>query len=257
MQQLGTELRGFVNETAFVHEKEDEFYLRFFSSECEVAFCGHALIGTFYRLITTEPRLLKKKSLTIHVQAGPLLVYNRVAEEDAVFITAPQPQYLERDISFSEIKDSLGLPQYEAGALQPEVIYGGLRTLICPLPTLKSVLDMKPVEESLLRFCLEKDIDIVHVFTCETCGEDADYRTRVFAPRFGYLEDPATGSGNAAFAWYLEKRGLLRENLTIEQGPSGNTPNRVKIKRIDAEGQIKVLFGGRADTRLTGTYHLR
>ena len=257
MLQLGRELRGFVNETAFVYEKNDEFYLRFFSSECEVAFCGHALIGTFYRLITTEPHLRDKKNLTIHVQAGSLLVRNRVAEEDAVFIMAPQPQFLERSIEAEEIKDALGLSVYEPTDLLPEVIDGGLRTLICPMPTRASVLGMTPDEGMLLRFCLEKDIDIVHVFTDETSSADANYRTRVFAPRFGYLEDPATGSGNAAFAWYLEKRGLLPDKMNIEQGPSGNAPNHVKIKRIISDGQNQILFGGRADTRMTGTYYLR
>ncbi len=32
--------------------------------------------------------------------------------------------------------------------------------------------------------------------------------TRVFAPKFGYLEDPATGSGNSAFGYYMLKNAL-------------------------------------------------
>ena len=97
----------------------------------------------------------------------------------------------------------------------------------------------------------------LHFVVSDTIDAEANYRTRVFAPKFGYLEDPATGSGNAAFAWYLHKRGLLPDGLIIEQGPSRDMPNRVKIKRIDKNEETTVLFGGRAETRLSGTYYLR
>jgi predicted PhzF superfamily epimerase YddE/YHI9 len=38
----------------------------------------------------------------------------------------------------------------------------------------------------------------IDAFTTETADGGNRYRTRVFAPTFGYLEDPATGSGNSA-----------------------------------------------------------
>lgn len=257
MQQLARELGGFVNETAFIHEAEDGFHLRFFSSACEVAFCGHALIGTFYRLITTNPRLLDQPELTMHVRAGALTVYNRVSEEDAVYIAAPAPQFLEREITNGEIASALGFDFYTPDRWLPEVVDAGLRTLIVPLPSLADCLSTKPVFATLRDFCAAKNIDIVHVFAQETIEKDAEYHTRVFAPKFGYLEDPATGSGNAAFAGYLIKRDAMPEHLTIEQGADRDRPNRVKLARISVHGAPAILFGGRADTTLTGTYRLR
>jgi predicted PhzF superfamily epimerase YddE/YHI9 len=35
-----------------------------------------------------------------------------------------------------------------------------------------------------------------------------DFRVRVFAATFGYLEDPATGSGNSALGYYLLQHQL-------------------------------------------------
>ena len=76
-------------------------------------------------------------------------------------------------------------------------------------------------------------------------------RTRVFAPRFGYLEDPATGSGNSAFGHYMLKNGMWDgETVSIEQNGEKTAFNVVKLK----ERSGKVLFGGRAATKIEGRY---
>jgi PhzF family phenazine biosynthesis protein len=77
--------------------------------------------------------------------------------------------------------------------------------------------------------------------------------TRVFAPKFGYLEDPATGSGNSAFANYLLSEGLWKgEPITIEQGGNDRIFNSVKLKCQDG----KVLFGGKATKKIEGEYFI-
>jgi predicted PhzF superfamily epimerase YddE/YHI9 len=60
--------------------------------------------------------------------------------------------------------------------------------------------------EELKRFCVKSQIDIIEVYTAETRNKRNDYRTRVFAPTFGYLEDPATGSGNSPLVTFNRKR---------------------------------------------------
>jgi predicted PhzF superfamily epimerase YddE/YHI9 len=67
---------------------------------------------------------------------------------------------------------------------------------------------MSPDEPTLKAFCEHNIIDIVLVYTMQAASEDAIAHTSVFAPRFGYLEDPATGSGNSAFGHYMRKIGL-------------------------------------------------
>ena len=90
-------------------------------------------------------------------------------------------------------------------------------------------------------------------------GRDTSWRSRVFAPRFGYLEDPATGSGNAALGQYLLRHGLWRgETLTIEQNKERTRPNIIKLMgRQEADASPQVLFGGGAVTRIEGRYFLR
>lgn len=82
------------------------------------------------------------------------------------------------------------------------------------------------------------------------------YRTRVFAPKFGYLEDPATGSGNAALGHYLIEQGLWEGNVNIEQGPVKDVPNMIKLRRLQREGNDYILFGGSSVLRIDGNYVL-
>ena len=47
MQKIAKELQGFVNEVAYLFPAEDGIRLKYYSSECEVEFCGHASIVLF------------------------------------------------------------------------------------------------------------------------------------------------------------------------------------------------------------------
>lgn len=102
------------------------------------------------------------------------------------------------------------------------------------------MMSLSPNQEKLKQFCIEKDIDIVHVYTENTGNPEMKYRTRVFAPKLGYLEDPATGSGNSAFGYYLIHNNLWMEDFSIEQGVSLQHPNVVKLKRYTANNTDRI-----------------
>ena len=59
MLQIAKELKGFVSEVGYIWENEDgSFGLRYYSSEREVEFCGHATIAIMYDLIKNRADLL-------------------------------------------------------------------------------------------------------------------------------------------------------------------------------------------------------
>lgn len=100
-------------------------------------------------------------------------------------------------------------------------------------------------------FCKKIGVDIIILFTNDRFDKKNSYRTRVFAATFGYLEDPATGSGNSALGYYLLKYALWSGNaISIEQ--NGYKKNYNTVKLMTKEG--KVLFGGRAVVKIEGTY---
>lgn len=260
MLRIARELKGFVNEVGYLHQVEaTTFSLRYFSSEREVDFCGHATIAILYDLLKGDPTLQRLPVVEILTQKGRLLVENQVREQDAVFIMAPVPEFRSRSVSGEAIAKALGLPLTGIGpAFDPAIVNGGLETLLVPISSLQLLLDLSPDFETIRQFCVSQSIDIIEVFCPETVDADCAYRTRVFAPTFGYLEDPATGSGNSALGYFLLSHGQWDGNtLAIEQNGSRDRYNLVKLKtRPDTDGRRRIMFGGGAVTRIAGEYYL-
>lgn len=259
MQRIARELKGFVNEVGYLRSLADSLVLQFYSSECEVEFCGHATIAIMYDLISGSDELLRRKELYIHVGADRLAVVNRIPEEGAVYITAPSPRRLPCPLAAGAVAHALAAAASAVDAALPvRLINAGLRTLILPLASLDDCLALHPPQEELCLFCEQNGVDIILVFARETALPAAHFRTRVFAPKYGYLEDPATGSGNAAFGHYLHDQGLWRpDGVTIEQGPSRATPNIVKLLSTGDGQDRRILFGGGAVLRIGGQYCLQ
>ena len=256
MQAIAAEHKGFVMEVVFCSKSDvADCKLTYYSSECEVEFCGHGTIATMYTMVKETPELMAKPVITAETnRKGIIEVFNAINDEDAVYITAPDPIEHPMKLSIAQIEDELSLPQ---GAVRKDlpirIIDAGLRTLLVPIADLDTAISVYPSEQSLKTFCESNDIDIILVFSKQTDDSSAFAHTRVFAPKFGYLEDPATGSGNSAFANYLLSEGLWKgEPVTIEQGGNNRIFNSVKLKCQDA----KVLFGGKATKKIEGTYYI-
>lgn len=255
MLAIAKEHKGFVSEVVYCSSLGASHYqLRYYSSECEVEFCGHGTIACMYDLIKSDSALLGQPEIKIATNKGDLMVYNEIPAIDAVFITAPDKTEYPVRSGIDDIALHLGIAKAKINEkFSLECIDAGLRTLIVPIVDLTTALDMRPDEVALKTFCLEKEIDIILIFTSETINKQNKMRTRVFAPRFGYLEDPATGSGNSAFGHYMLKNGMWSgEAISIEQNGEQASFNVVKLK----EKFGKVLFGGKATTRIKGEYIL-
>lgn len=261
MQQIAWELRDFVSEVGFVCKTApDRLALRYYSAEKEVLFCGHATIAMLFDLLTNDQDLRILPQIQFDTATTSLVAENRVATEKAVFISAPAPIFSELTPDRMAIAQALRIePAAIASHLPTRRINAGLETLLVPIAGLAATLATRPDEHRLKIFCEEHGIDIVTIFSQETARLDTGWRSRVFAPRFGYLEDPATGSGNAALGHYLLQHRLWRgETLLIEQNSERDRPNIVKLMaKQEGEGPPRVLFGGGAITRIEGSYILQ
>jgi PhzF family phenazine biosynthesis protein len=253
MQKIAFEHKGFVSEVVFCRPVEEEAYeLKYYSSECEVDFCGHGTIACMYYLLKNTQRLLNVPSINIITKKGILKVYNEILPLNAVFITAPEPRYIEVKVKEEQIADHLGILLDDISKKYPvSIIDAGLRTLIVPIKNLKATLYMMPDEQRLKEFCISNEMDIVLVFSTEVVEQKNIIRTRVFAPKFGYLEDDATGSGNSAVGYYMLKNNLWKGHaVSIEQNKQEKAFNIIQLKT----SENKVLFGGQATTKIEGYY---
>jgi len=257
MLQIAYELKGFISEVVYLFPSANddyEFNLRFFSCEKEVPFCGHGTIAVMYDYI--KDKGICKKELRIKTKKGLLTVYNLIQEKDAVFITAPDPVYHSSSFSVAETAEALSIdPESISNEKPVSLVNAGLNTLLVPLNSVESCINASPDYNRIRDYCLRNNVEIVTIYTAETVFTGNSYRTRVFAPSFGYLEDPATGSGNAALACFLYSRGFWDGTLfSIEQGINRNRPNIIKL--YYDESLKRVVFGGMAECRIKGKYIL-
>ena len=258
MQQIAREMAGCVSEVVYLWPEGGHTSLRFFSSEREVAFCGHGTIAAMHDLVKTIPALQLDPLLRIRIGDREMLVRNEVPENDAVFISAPPPVTHKEMPGADAVAAALRLSPGEIPSPDDiTVINAGLATLLVPVRTLSALLSVHPDPVFLKEFCLKNGIEIVLIYSQEVSTAGAAYRARVFAPIFGYLEDPATGSGNAAFGYWLLARDLWDGRiLTIEQGRSRENPNIIRLRSDASEKQRSVFFGGSAVVRIEGEYLL-
>lgn len=255
MQCIAKGHKGFVSEVVYCTQKtSDLFTLRYYSSECEVEFCGHGTIACMYSLLKKNSVLAALRKISIDTPKGLLTVYNDLAALDAVFISAPKPEFLTTDVDAAEAAGALGISSDSISGEYPiQWVNAGLNTLIVPIATLTAELSMFPDEEELKIYCLVHGIDIILVFSKEVSNTESFVRTRVFAPKFGYLEDKATGSGNSALGYYMLKNQLWDgEPICIEQNGELSAYNIVRLKTMDE----CVLFGGGATVRIEGNYYM-
>lgn len=263
MQQIARELKGYVSEVVYCMringEKKPSYSLKYYSSECEVEFCGHGTIACMYDVVAKTPELADVKKIGIRTKKADLDVYNEISDSDAVFITAPIAEHKAITLDSGIISKNLGIPEEWIDMNYAiDFINAGLNTLIVPINSLQNIVSIWPDINILKNFCIENGIDIITVFTTDVQDKSNKIRTRVFAPKYGYLEDPATGSGNSAIGYYFIKNKLWDGSyISIEQGHSIEVPNIIKLGTIYSQnGYAQVLFGGRAITRIEGTYLL-
>ena len=256
MLEVGKEHGGFVSEVVFCSDSnEADVELTYYSSECEVDFCGHGTIAVMYDLIKNNEQFRQKKEILIKTnKKGFLTVYNDIDKEDAVYITAPMAQHLTIPVSTEKVAAALGVDVLDLSTKHPfDFIDAGLRTLIVPLSSFYKVVSIYPDESKLKKFCMDIGIDIILIFSMEASSIEYIAHTRVFAPKFGYLEDPATGSGNSAFGNYLLKNNMWDgSGISIEQGGDNIIFNTIKLK----QNKEDVLFGGKASVQIEGQYYI-
>jgi PhzF family phenazine biosynthesis protein len=255
MLDVAKQHKGFVSEVIFCTQFQQGIALIYYSSECEVDFCGHGTIACMHSLIKDTPDLLSQSEIAIKTRKkGALTVYNRIREENAVFISAPEPAFIGTTLNKQPVAEILGLHENQLAPEFPlDVIDAGLKTLIVPVRSLTDEISVYPDEPQLKAFLEANDISIMLIFSMDTQEKGYHAHTRVFAPRFGYLEDPATGSGNSAFGHYMLKHRLWNGSaVNIEQGGDDRVFNTVKLSMHHG----RLLFGGSATVRISGRYFI-
>lgn len=171
-----------LSETAFLVRSKDGFDLRWFTPLVEVDLCGHATLAS--ACVLFDCKNWPDESIRFQTRkSGQLAVtkHNGFLEMDFPK-RPPVPMELPEGLT-------------EALGIRPKEVLGSEEDLLVVLEREQSVRDLIPDISGLARM---KHRGII----VTARGQQCDFVSRFFAPRFGIPEDPVTGSAHCVLIPY-------------------------------------------------------
>lgn len=264
MQKISFEMS--ISEAAFISSPSVEkvhFRVRFFTPTQEIPLCGHATLGACHVLAEEGKIFLREPVTTCHLETGAGIVqveiYLKNGKVKKMMMGVSKPDFAPFEGSLEELADALRLPldEIEQSKLPLEVVSVGLRQLMIPVKSLKTLLELSPDFSTLRRLNEQFGLASTHLFTFETEHSLSFVQTRDFSPAVGINEDPATGTANAGLGAYLVRNKALRGaspiSFVAEQGRAVGRPSEVVVEVHFDDTQVKsVKVGGEAVTVMEG-----
>lgn len=234
-----------LSETAFVSaSKKADFKLDFFTPTRQIAHCGHATIATFSYL--SQSGFIKCNFSSKETIDG---VRDIVLQADLAFMEQKAPAYVSIDNRQQQLLQSIGLTEKDILCNAPlSIVNTGNSFALIPV-TNQSVLQKITADFDLIHQ-ISEELDLIgyYVFSTETNNPARDATTRMFAPRYGIMEEAGTGMAAGPLACYLyDVLGVKKERLMIEQGMFMNpaSPSLIITDLFVNNGVIvKVMAGG-------------
>lgn len=246
MQAIAREFN--LSETTFVLEPRDPVNtaaLRIFTPARELPFAGHPTIGSAVMIaVTRAPEMLGRGDLQIVLEEQAGAVRCRVRRKSNAYLasfglpalpfTVPgAPGAAEAATALGLLPSDIGfdrhrISRYSCGTPYTFVPVAGLATIAGAAPDLPR---FPPVFGEMGVF----------LYTRETASPENMVHARMFAPRFGIPEDPATGSAAAAFAGVAQEFEAPEDGvhtITIEQGFEMGRPSLIDLTMDIAAGKL-------------------
>jgi PhzF family phenazine biosynthesis protein len=235
-----------LSETAFVsRSKTADFKLDFYTPTKQIAHCGHATIAAFSYL--KQLGLLKGNSSSKETIDG-----NRKIEiqGDLAFMEQLAPTYVDPVERENDILNSLGLTKEDLLPNAPiQVVNTGNSFLLIPVKDVKTLEDITPHFDAIENISEAYDLIGYYVFTTDATAAEIDATTRMFAPRYGILEEAATGMAAGPLASYLfDVLHLKKTNFKIQQGKYMSMPSSSALEvqlRVENETITGLMAGGK------------
>ncbi len=264
MQHITREFN--LSETVFVLPPRDTNHrarLRIFTCAHELPFAGHPTVGAAVALaletrLSSGTMLLEETVGTLRCEVATQGQASR--KGNATFIVPRQSVLEEVEVSRQQCADALSLSLADIGfdAHRPVVASAGVPFLFVPVANLTALARARMDEVAFIR-SLGAFGEAMYLYTIDDEG-DADFRSRMFSPGLGIVEDPATGAAAAAFPAVLmdaEARVDAKHRVRIDQGFEMGRPSRINLGFTVKGGVVtEATIGGAAVVIAEGVLHV-
>jgi trans-2,3-dihydro-3-hydroxyanthranilate isomerase len=249
MPRIARELN--LSETVFVLPATDPACaarLRIFTPAKELTFAGHPTVGTAFVLLDEGriPRGTERFSLQEGV--GPVPVRVEAGPRPLIWLLTPPIEFRHAfDPALST--RALGLEPADLLPVPPQLVTAGNPAVFIALKD-KAVVDRAWLDVSGLQAIrasmtpAEADAFFVFVFTPTPEGA----YSRMFAPEYGVVEDPATGSATGPLAAYMIRNRLVSgapgTRFISEQGTKMGRRSLLHVAIHGQDGAEGIEVGG-------------
>ena len=264
MQAIAAEFN--LSETTFVlppDNPQNHARVRIFTPKYEMPFAGHPNVGTGFVLATRDPS--PPEHYTFEELAGLVRVHIQRDSAKAITgarISAPRSLTISDGIPTEVVAACAGLnlDDFLTNAHTPLVASVGTPFVIAEVTTLEALSRAQP-DIGAFRAAARQFPDMAGRFSLHLYvrrdGDATRLRTRMFGPLGGVLEDPATGSANAALSALLTSLAPGEDvalHFEIEQGVEMGRPSLlIGGARKTAEGAVLATIAGNCVPVMRGT----
>ena len=229
-----------LSETAFVSPSiEADFKLDFYTPTMQIAHCGHATIATFSYL--NQQGLIAKSHTSKETVDGRREI---IMDGEIAYMEQISPKYTTLNKKeLSAVSESLGM----VAIVEPCIVNTGNSFLLAGFSSKDEVKSLNPDLELISQFSEEHDLIGYYIFSRDTFKEGRDASTRMFAPRYGIVEESATGMAAGPLGCFLyDKLEIKKERFIIEQGylMKQPSPSVITVNLKTNDGVISSLMAG-------------
>ena len=256
MQALAREMN--FAESTFILPAETpgtDVRMRIFTPSIEMPMAGHPTIGSTFAMAHAGAIKPGATRFVFGLNIGPVPVD---LEWDGgvlrfAWMTQLNPTFGPAIEARRDVAAALGLTEADLLADRPiREVSCGVPFLMVPLRSPEAV-DRAVSDASAFRRLTEfTGIDIpIFFFAMSGAGAAETVHSRMFAPGFGIVEDPATGIASGPLGCYLLRHSLLAADAAARivslQGAAMGRPSRIHVDISSRDGEItQVKVGGRA-----------
>jgi trans-2,3-dihydro-3-hydroxyanthranilate isomerase len=267
MQAIAREMN--FSETTFVLPPEQpgtDVRMRIFTPGAELPMAGHPTIGSTFALARSGVIATGRERFVFGLGVGPTpvtLSWNR-DELSFAWMTQLSPTFGRPIADQAAAARLLGLQVADVtGGVPVQEVSCGVPFVFVPLASRAAVDRASTTGERFDEFKALAPMEAhgVFLFSIEPGPDGATAYSRMFAPEFGIVEDPATGSASGPLGCYLVRHGLVAPDragsMLSLQGAKMGRPSHVHISIGLAGGDIaSVRVGGQSVLAGEGTLYI-
>jgi trans-2,3-dihydro-3-hydroxyanthranilate isomerase len=257
MQRIAREMN--LSETVFIEPatlKECAASLRIFTPTREMVFAGHPTVGASYVLRLDGFVSKDSDEFSVQEKIGKIPIRITPGESPIIWLLTPP-------ITFGDVYEpatcarALGLDVRDLLPVQPQIVSAGNACLFVAVAG-KEQVDRCSVNG--VEFNRLKPEGNGHLCLFVFAPTDEGAYSRMFAPEFGIIEDPATGSATGPLAAFMMRNNLLPKSgdgpFVSEQGTKMGRRSLLYFEVSPADANAAIPVGGHVTPIAEGTLTL-